>query len=682
MGASFQSIVDQITDPGTLWAILWAGLIALTVGLLILTRTRWGNARPLAKCVIFSVLAHALLIGYAYMTNLFFDEPPGGGADTDVVRVSLSDFSDDDVEQLDPEKRDRTEPWRQLAMTPPKMPVSDDLAPRELDVPVVPALAAPKAPSLSDQIPGLVNDKADSATAPPIGAESSSRHAIVARPEATPITIPRETVSAAVVREPHPAPPPLPRARTDSNRVDSTSTNNGDPVVPLMDDLEARVQRLADKGPQAEFADNQRTELQEPSRTAMADVGWQRVNPYARSATPAAGASSQFVSRPQDTGWQGAEMPEPRLPSGRAVSDVYRLRFVENRAAAAKRSGGDELTEAAVRTALKWLAENQSPDGRWDASSHGAGREASVHGHHRSGAGARADTAVTGLTILTFLAAGNTHLKGEYRENVQHGLEFLLRQQGRDGNLAGDAQLFARMYCHGMATLALGEAYAMTEDQRIKPYLQRAIAYTVAAQKPDDGGWRYQPGDIGSGDMSQFGWQLMAIKSAEAGGIQIPTRTSAGLNTFLARSSTGRKGGLSGYRPTEAPSRTMTAEALVCRFFLGITRDSPAVDEATDFIMQELPGAGRTNLYYWYYASLALHQVHDERWKKWNSALKRELLRLQRKDGPVAGSWDATTVWGSHGGRVYSTAMATLCLEVYYRYLPLQASVRPVDSDR
>ncbi len=53
--------------------------------------------------------------------------------------------------------------------------------------------------------------------------------------------------------------------------------------------------------------------------------------------------------------------------------------------------------------------------------------------------------------------------------------------------------------------------------------------------------------------------------------------------------------------------------------------------------------------------------------------MQRQLLRLQRTDGHLAGSWDPDTVWGSYGGRVYSTAMATLCLEVYYRYLPLTA---------
>ncbi|MBN1910787.1 MAG: hypothetical protein JW818_13665 [Pirellulales bacterium] len=47
------------------------------------------------------------------------------------------------------------------------------------------------------------------------------------------------------------------------------------------------------------------------------------------------------------------------------------------------------------------------------------------------------------------------------------------------------------------------------------------------------------------------------------------------------------------------------------------------------------------------------------------------LLARQHSTGPESGSWPPTTTWGSYGGRVYTTALSTLCLEVYYRYLPL-----------
>jgi hypothetical protein len=65
--------------------------------------------------------------------------------------------------------------------------------------------------------------------------------------------------------------------------------------------------------------------------------------------------------------------------------------------------------------------------------------------------------------------------------------------------------------------------------------------------------------------------------------------------------------------------------------------------------------------------------VQGPAWQQWNTAMQQQLLRLQRSDGHLAGSWDPDTVWGSYGGRIYSTAMATLCLEIYYRYLPTTA---------
>ena len=50
---------------------------------------------------------------------------------------------------------------------------------------------------------------------------------------------------------------------------------------------------------------------------------------------------------------------------------------------------------------------------------------------------------------------------------------------------------------------------------------------------------------------------------------------------------------------------------------------------------------------------------------------RRHLIALQRRNGGADGSWDPTSRWGSRGGRVYTTALATLTLEVYYRYLPI-----------
>ena len=92
-----------------------------------------------------------------------------------------------------------------------------------------------------------------------------------------------------------------------------------------------------------------------------------------------------------------------------------------------------------------------------------------------------------------------------------------------------------------------------------------------------------------------------------------------------------------------------------------------------------MPGSGPTDFYYYYYATLAVYQRQGSDWDRWNKALQRELLRDQRRDGAAAGSWDPDAMWGSYGGRVYSTALGALCLEVYYRYLPLYDNDFPVE---
>ena len=354
---------------------------------------------------------------------------------------------------------------------------------------------------------------------------------------------------------------------------------------------------------------------------------------------------------------------------GGSLPDIYKLRVMPNRSGVAQQHGATPESEKAVQIALHWLANNQADDGRWDPNEHGAGRELIVQGRNRLNAGSKADSGITGLALLAFLAGGHTHQNGPYAENMRRGLEYLLRIQAADGNLGGNGQAFEFMYCHAMAACALSEAYGMTHDPRLEKPVRRAIGYTIAAQDSRGGGWRYRPGD--PGDTSQLGWQLMALKSAELAGIPMPPSTRSGIIRFLRSVSSGKQGGLASYRPGEAPSRSMSAEALVCWQFLGLPREHPACNETGDFLLTELPGSGMANDYYWYYATIAMYQLQGDYWQRWNEALQTTLLGRQVKDGPLAGSWNTDTLWGGYGGRVYTTAIATLALEVYYRFLPL-----------
>ncbi|GAA5510959.1 squalene--hopene cyclase [Novipirellula caenicola] len=325
-------------------------------------------------------------------------------------------------------------------------------------------------------------------------------------------------------------------------------------------------------------------------------------------------------------------------------------------------TGGNVETEAAVAAALKYLTVHQRADGAWDPHSSGAGQERQPLGMNRGGAGSRAETALTGLALLSLMGAGQTHQQGEYADNVYRGLAYLIRNQKPDGSLAGNASIYAATYAHGMAALAMCEAAAITHDASAIQSARRAMQYTQSMQHSGTGGWRYTKGD--TGDLSQLGWQAMVLDAGSRAGIQPSDAAVRGMERFLRSVRSGRTGGLASYRGGEAPSRTMTAEALATRLLIGQRVPQAEIDEAEVALLQQKPGVGQDNYYYWYYATLALHQLQDEAWEEWNRALQSRLLSTQLPDG----QWPTESVWGGYGGSIYTTAMATLCLESYYRH--------------
>ncbi|MBX9655818.1 hypothetical protein K2Y11_19555, partial [bacterium] len=340
-------------------------------------------------------------------------------------------------------------------------------------------------------------------------------------------------------------------------------------------------------------------------------------------------------------------------------------RLAPNRLAIVYRHGGSDETERAVNSALDWLAAHQSPDGRWDSDGFDAacprGDKCDGHAIERE-----SDTGLTGLALLAFLGAGHTHLEAtKHRETVRRGLSWLIRMQRPDGDL----QNGGRIYCHSMATLALTEAYAMTKDQRLRAPAQRAILWLAAAQHPETGGWRYAPRE--TGDTSVYGWAVLSLRSARQAKLDVPEQTWLLAKRWIPTISTGAHGGLACYRPGYPPSHAMTAEALFCRQVLGDKIDNALTNEAADYLAARLPDAGDYHIYYWYYGTLSLFQTGGSRWDRWNQRLTATLLETQRKTGHAKGSWEPRTPFGVDGGRIFSTAVSAMCLEVYYRYLPL-----------
>ena len=109
----------------------------------------------------------------------------------------------------------------------------------------------------------------------------------------------------------------------------------------------------------------------------------------------------------------------------------------------------------------------------------------------------------------------------------------------------------------------------------------------------------------------------------------------------------------------------------MCRHLLKQPVDGQLRREATDRILDQPPSNRRVNLYYWYYGTMAMYLSGGREWEQWNQQMKATLLDSQITDGGNKGSWQPNGLWAGYGGRTYSTAMAALTLEVYYRYLPI-----------
>lgn len=325
-----------------------------------------------------------------------------------------------------------------------------------------------------------------------------------------------------------------------------------------------------------------------------------------------------------------------------------------------EQEGGTTLTEAAVARALRWLSRQQKPDGRWQLD--GA---------------IRSDTAATSLALLPFLGAGQTHLSGRYKDTVSRGLRWLIQQQKPNGDLRGDAPDQPGMYAQGQSAIVLCEAFLVTGDESLRVPAQRGIDFIVDAQYPD-GGWRYRPNRESPdkrGDTSVFGWQLMALQSARAAGLTVPEETMELASRYLDGVQT--EEGLYCYQNRNSPTPAMTAEALLCRMYLGATRAEPRLQPGVQYLVDNhLPKPGEENAYYWYYATQAMHHVGGPAWERWNLVMRDVLVTTQERSGATAGSWNPQSSFSQQGGRLYLTSLAACSLEVYYRHLPLFRQIK------
>jgi len=401
---------------------------------------------------------------------------------------------------------------------------------------------------------------------------------------------------------------------------------------------------------------------------------------------------------PTGSGGPAAQGDEPfatSAPAGGAFAGRARARQSQPEGAA-KRTAGQ-----AVEDGLAWLAAHQSPDGHWGAAEFVHWCDGQPAGEQTpEGAGkALYDVGVTGLALMAFLGAGYTnHGRHAYAKVVADGLRYLKGRQDAEGCF-GPRSTQQYVYNHAVACLVMVEAYGMTGSHLFKGSAQRGLDFIAAARNPYMA-WRYgvKPGD---NDTSVTAWMMMALKSADLinkdaikRGKEAPLTTDAGAfdgaRAWLDKVTDpdlGRVGyvqrGTGPARPQEMVDRfpaekseAMTAAGILMRVFLGEDpRKSDPIRKGAD-LCRKLPPVwntedGSIDMMYWYFGTLSMFQVGGKHWQDWNAALKPAVVETQRLDTTAClykGSWDPAGVWGNEGGRVASTALMTLILQVYFRY--------------
>ena len=357
-------------------------------------------------------------------------------------------------------------------------------------------------------------------------------------------------------------------------------------------------------------------------------------------------------------------------------------------------------TEESIELGLVFLTRYQNPNGSWTLRGY-LGHNPK---HRQEAAAMSSESAATGMALLAYLGAGYHHKDFKYREVVRNGLQSLIGNQAADGNLyvasGSEENRAAALYSHAIATIALCEAYGMTQDPVLKNSAQRAVQYIVGSQDPTKGGWRYTPGK--GADTSVTGWMMMALKSAELANLKVDPRAFFLIQQWLAvAQASDSQPHLYRYNPF-APntaetrhgrraSKTMTAVGLLMRLYSGWKPGGRRMQDGAQYLSEHLPSNGtrkslERDTYYWYYATQVMFHMGDSHWESWNDALHPLLVDSQVREGPLAGSWNPLQPvpdrWGRHGGRLYVTALNLLSLEVVYRHLPIYDESKTVkDSE-
>jgi len=340
----------------------------------------------------------------------------------------------------------------------------------------------------------------------------------------------------------------------------------------------------------------------------------------------------------------------PRFDTGKAEVPNH----VARKSKLLQSGGGTAESEAAVTRGLEWLASKQQRDGSWSFEFDGLSKD---------------QVAATGLALLPFFSAREGPGYGfKYRDLIKRGMNWLVTRQSASGVFDGETSMFS----HTVASMVLCKAAWLTGDSNLQQRATAAVSYIVQAQA-SDGSWGIAPRQ--KGDVLSIGWQIHALVTAKQS--RIPFDHDAVFrkaDEFLR--DVAMDGGASFGKRGSSESLSQTPVGLYCWHAMGTVRSgNQSFLRGVTNLKRFAPGPNSfIDISRWYFTSTLLHSIGGSDWHNdWNPKVRDALIRLQEL-GPVdrfGGSWGGD--FGEIGpayGRLGTTALAVLTLQIYYRDTP------------
>lgn len=361
-------------------------------------------------------------------------------------------------------------------------------------------------------------------------------------------------------------------------------------------------------------------------------------------------------SGPPDSGSDGAQRAGDRDPL--AVGTIV--------------GGSQEESERARRAlerGLAWLASQQAeePDGSFPP-----GRTSEPYPR----------VGVAAFGALAYMAAGNSTERGPYHEQLTAVIGYLVSRADLNigsesfGYISDSSDTKSQNHGHGLATLALAQAYAMSPTRtplgkRIETALVKAVSLIERIQGME-GAWEYPPKKVVQHEGSVTICLVQALRAARNVGVRIDTEVVVRALDYVKR--TQKDDGSFRYALGRDDSTVaLTAAAISTMNSLG-EYSGNEIARGYEYIWRELTArdlARETNpnyapnfpYYERFYLTQAMWQHADKAvFQRWIAGERRRVLDRQKSDG----SWH-----DSRFGNAYATSVNCLFLALPDGLLPI-----------